>query len=113
MESAAARKRVVRPYVFPPALFDFPFARFEWGGVDPHQGLGGPAGGFLRDPAAQAAVLEARVARPVVLEPPAEDLLIELFRAADVGRAELDVVDPPVVIRLRHRAPSQRVAFTP
>src|SRR3989442_14889781 len=108
MESAAARKRVGLPYDLPTGLLDLSFDRFELGGVDHHQRIGGPDRGVLREPAAQAAGLEARVARPGVLEPPAGDLLIELFRAAEVGRAELGVVDPPGVARLRHAAPPQR-----
>src|SRR2546428_3971124 len=102
MESAAARKRVGLPYDLPTGLLDLSFDRFELGGVDHHQRIGGPDRGVPREPAAQAAVLEARVARPVVLQPPAEDLLIELFPAAGGGRAAPDVGDPPGASRLRH-----------
>src|SRR5439155_606906 len=55
--------------------------------------------------AALAAVLEARVVGSVILEPPPEDLLIELLGPGDVRRAELDIVDLPVVIGLRHCDP--------
>src|SRR2546426_4378249 len=66
--------------------------------------MGGRAGRVLREPAARPAILEARVARSVARDPPAEDLLIEFLGPAHVGRAELDVVDPPIMIGLCHPA---------
>src|SRR6266849_6842641 len=92
--------------ISPPRLFDLRFERFELDRVDDDQWIGGSNGRVLREPATHAAVLEARVIRSVVLELPAEDQPIELLGPAHVGRAELDVIDPPVMIALRHQAPS-------
>src|SRR5689334_10057695 len=104
MEPAASRERVGLADDLPARLRDLRFDRFELDRVDHDQWIRGPNGRVLREPATQTAILEARVVRSVVLELPAEDLLIELLGPAHVGRAELDVIDPPVVIALRHQA---------
>jgi len=105
VEPAAARERVGRADDLPTRLLELCLDVFQTGGVDHHERIGGPDGRVLREAAAQAAVLEARVVGSVILEPPAEDLLIELLGPADVRRAELDIVDLPVVIGLRHCNP--------
>src|SRR5437867_11083723 len=104
MKPAAARERVGLSDDLPARLLDLRFDRLELSGVDHHQRISGPDGRVLCEAAAQAAILEARVVRSVILEPPAEGLLIEFLGPAQIGRAELDVVDPPVLIALRHRA---------
>src|SRR5439155_10527409 len=105
VESAAAGERVGRSDDLPARALDLRLDVFQTGGVDHHEWIGGPDGRVLREAAAQAAILEARVVGPVILEPPAEHLLIELPGPADVGRPELDVVNLPVMLALRHRAP--------
>src|SRR5207237_4362133 len=61
--------------------------------------------GVLREPAAQPTIPEARVVRSVILELPAEHLLIELLGPADIAGAELDVVDLAVMVARRHSSP--------
>src|SRR5437773_1042012 len=104
MKPAAARERVRLSDDLPARLLDLRFDRLELSGVDHHQRISGPDGRVLCEAAAQAAILEARVVRSVILKLPAEDLLVELLGPAHVGRAEFDVIDPPVMIGLRHRA---------
>src|SRR5881396_1603513 len=104
MKPAAARERVRLSDDLPARLLDLRFDRLELSGVDHHQRISGPDGRVLCEAPAQAAILEARVVRSVILKLPAEDLLVELLGPAHVGRAEFDVIDPPVMIGLRHRA---------
>src|SRR6266700_1845080 len=105
MEAAATGERVGLSDDLPARLLDLRLDVFQTGGVDDHERIGGPDGRVLGEATAQAAILKAGVVRSVVLELPAEDLLIELLGPADIGRAELDVVDLPVMIVLVHRAP--------
>jgi hypothetical protein len=105
VEAAAARERVGFSDDFPARLLDLRFDRFELDGVDYDERIRGPDRRVLRETTAEAAIFEARVVGSVVCEPPAEDLLIKFPGPAHVGRAELDVVDPLVLIALRHRAP--------
>ena len=90
--------------IFPPACLTLRFDVFQSGGVDHDERATGSHRRRFREPAAQASVLEARVVRPVVFEPPVEDVLVELLDPAEVGRTKLDIIDLPVVIGLRHPA---------
>src|SRR3989442_534370 len=100
MEPAAAGERVSVSDDLPARLRDLGFDVFQPGGVDHHERIGGPDGRVLREAAAQAAILKAGIVRSVILERPAEDLLIELLGPADIGCAELDIIDLPVVVAL-------------
>jgi hypothetical protein len=79
VEPAAARERVCRSDDLPACLFDLRFDRVELDGVDHYQRIGGRDGRVLREAAAQPAILETRVVGSKILEPPAEDLLMELL----------------------------------
>src|SRR5205807_8711905 len=87
-----------------PGLLDLRFDRFQLAGVDHYQWIGRADGCVLREPAAQPTITEARVVRSVVLELPAEDLLIELLGPADIRRAELEVIHLAVMVARRHSA---------
>src|SRR5439155_19416506 len=102
METAPPGKRVRLADDFAARLLDLPLGLLQVGGVDHHERVGRSDGRVLREPAAQPAILEARVVGAVVLELPAKDPLVELLRAREIRRAELDVVDPPVLISLGH-----------
>src|SRR5256886_13774638 len=102
VKAAAARERVRPAHDRAAGLRDLRLGRFQRGGVNHHQRIGGPDRRLLREPAAQATVPEGRVVRSVILELPAEHRFIELLGAGGVGRAELDVVDLPVMLARRH-----------
>src|ERR1700683_4556010 len=55
---------------------------------------------FLTKSAGEPAVVETGVIRPVVLELPAEDGIVEQLGFLEVGSREFDVVDAPVVGRV-------------
>src|SRR5207245_862628 len=104
VEPAAARKGKRGLYDLPARLLDLRFDVFQSGGVDHDERATGSHRRRFREPAAQASVLEARVVRPVVFEPPVEDVLIELLDQAEVGRTKLDIIDLPVMIGLHRPA---------
>src|ERR1039457_3947959 len=63
------------------------------------------AGMHLRggpESAGEAAIHKAGVHGPIVLEGPAEDVVVEAFRRGDVGGWEFDVVDAAVVGGVAH-----------
>src|SRR5256886_7469070 len=88
----------------PPGLLYFWSESSQRSGVLHHRGIGGGSGRVFGTAAAQPAITEARVVRSVVLELPAEDLLIELLGPTDIRRAELDVVHLAVMVARRHSA---------
>src|SRR5467141_1259645 len=102
MEPPAARECVGLADDLPACLRDLRFDRVELDSVHHDEWIGRPHGRVLREAAAQAPILEARVVGSVILESPAEHLLIEFPGPAHIGRTELDVVDPPVLVALRH-----------
>src|SRR5882762_2181286 len=102
MEPPAARECVGLADDLPACLCDLRFDRVELDRVHHDEWIGRPHGRVLREAAAQAPILEARVVGSVILESPAEHLLIEFPGPAHIGRTELDVVDPPVLVALRH-----------
>src|SRR3989440_11630745 len=104
VKAAATRERIRPAHDRAAGLLDLRLGRFQRGGVNHHQRIGGPDRRVLREPPAQATVLEGRVVRSVILELPAEHRFVEPPGAADVGRAELDVVDLPIMVARRHSA---------
>ena len=77
MEPSPTRKCKWRPDDFPARLVDLRFQRFEIAGEDHDQRTAGPDRRLSLESAGESAVLKAGVVRAEILEPPAEDVLVE------------------------------------
>ena len=91
MEAAAARKPEDLAHNLPASCRDFGVSVFERGSIDHNQRAGsflaGGAGGLsvLVESARQAAIVEARIVRAVVLKVPAKNAVVEAFRRFNIA----------------------------